>query len=69
VLPDTDGPTLPNVFIGDEAFEFTINMLWPFGENDLLLKKKIFNFCLCWPRQNIECTSGILTSGGFSTGF
>jgi hypothetical protein len=45
VLAGTDGPTLTNVLIGDEAFKLTINLLHPFvGKH--LSKKKMFNHSL-----------------------
>jgi len=45
VLVVTDGPTLPNVLIGNEAFKLTSNLLHPFvGKH--LSKKKMFNHSL-----------------------
>jgi len=46
VLAGTDGPTLPNVLIGDDAFKLTSNLLHPFAGKHPS-KKKIFNHSFC----------------------
>jgi len=59
-LPNTDGPALPYVLIGDEAFGIHQHLLRPYSSRDLNYSKRIFNYRLCRARRNVECAFGIL---------
>ncbi|XP_063230841.1 uncharacterized protein LOC134535573 [Bacillus rossius redtenbacheri] len=53
---------VPFLFIGDEAFGLSENMLRPYGGRNLSQKKKIFNYRLSRSRRYIECSFGILAN-------
>ncbi|XP_050676737.1 uncharacterized protein LOC126973475 isoform X1 [Leptidea sinapis] len=53
---------IPYVFVGDEAFTLSQNLLRPYGGTHLDNKKKIFNYRLSRARRYVECTFGILSN-------
>lgn len=57
-----DSMPLPYVFLGDEAFGMSVNMMRPYPGNHLTRKQKIFNYRLCRARRCVECAFGILTN-------
>lgn len=58
-----NGPKLPFVIVGDEAFALTSYMLRPYPRaSDLNLEKKVFNYRLSRARRIIECSFGILSA-------
>lgn len=58
-----NGPKLPYVIVGDEAFALTSYMLRPYPRSsNLNLEKKVFNYRLSRARRVIECAFGILSA-------
>lgn len=52
-LPNTTGPNMPYVFVGDEAFGFSQHVMRPYKGKFLTKTKKIFNYCLSRARGYI----------------
>ena len=50
------------VFIADEAFALTENILKPFYRKDLTQEKQIFNYRLSHARQHVENAFGVLAA-------
>jgi hypothetical protein len=63
-LTNTENPQLPHVLGEDEGFGISSKLLRPFGEKNLTVKKKVFNYRLTRARRYIECTFGILAKNG-----
>lgn len=61
-LPGTEGPLLPYVLVGDEAFLMCQNLLKPYGSKRLNRTRKIFNYRLTRARRFVECAFGIMTA-------
>lgn len=61
-LPNTDSPSLPYVFVGDEAFPLNTNFIRPYPRNNLNLPRRILNYRLSRARRHVECTFGILSN-------
>ena len=61
-LPNTT-ESLPHVFIGDEAFPLSNNILRPYPREQTRtdLSKKVFNLRLSRARKVVECAFGMLT--------
>ena len=53
---------LPFVFLGDDAFALTDNLMKPYPQAGLNLERRIFNYRLSRARRVIENTFGILVS-------
>ncbi|XP_069608696.1 uncharacterized protein [Ranitomeya imitator] len=61
-LPNTQGPPLPFVMVGDKAFQMCENILKPYSSRDLNHTRRIFNYRLTRARRTVECSFGILVS-------
>nr|CAH7767051.1 unnamed protein product [Callosobruchus chinensis] len=53
---------LPYVFIGDEAFGISKNLMRAYPGSNLTVPKRIFNYRLCRARRYVECSFGILSN-------
>lgn len=60
-LPNSQ-QTLPFVFLGDDAFAMTENLMKPYPQTGLNLERRIFNYRLSRARRVIENVFGILVS-------
>ncbi|XP_024886649.1 protein ALP1-like [Temnothorax curvispinosus] len=60
---EENGPNLPYVLVGDEAFALTNYMMRPYSRrNDLDLSEKVYNYRHCRARRNVECSFGVLAA-------
>jgi len=58
-----NGPQLPFVLVGDEAFALTPFMMRPYPRaNNLNLEQKVFNYRFSRARRIVECAFGIFTA-------
>lgn len=53
---------LPYVFVADEAFGMSVNLMRPFPGNHLTREQRIFNYRLTVARRFVECSFGILSN-------
>ncbi|GFN93929.1 transposase [Plakobranchus ocellatus] len=60
-IPGTN-TTVPFVFVADEAFPLSPNMMRPFPRREVTDEKRIFNYRLSMARRQVECAFGILSS-------
>ncbi|KAJ8929485.1 hypothetical protein NQ314_017817 [Rhamnusium bicolor] len=51
----------PFVFIGDEAYPLSKNLMRPFSRNNLTPDKRIYNYRHSRARRIVECAFGLLT--------
>jgi len=58
----SDTENFPFVFVGDEAFSLSENVMRPYAGHNLSEKQRIFNYRLCWARRYVECAFGILSN-------
>ena len=45
-LSGTEGPNVPQFFVGDEGFALNRNILRPFGGSNLSVKKRVYSYRL-----------------------
>ena len=62
ILSGTEGPNVPQFFVGDEGFALNRNILRPSGGSNLSVKKRVYNYRLCRARRYVECVFGILSN-------
>lgn len=65
-LPHSDdsaeNSAMPFVFLGDEAFGLSRNLLRSYPSKALFREKKIYNYRHCRARRVVECAFGILSN-------
>ena len=61
-LPGTPTPSVPHMFVGDEAFPLKQNMMHPYPGRNLPQPQAVYNHHLSQARRVIENTFGILAS-------
>lgn len=61
-LPGTNGPPVPYVFLGDEAFALSEHLLRPYSSRNLNMERRVFNYRLTRGRRVVECAFGLLTN-------
>lgn len=62
-LHEVDEASLPYVFLGDDAFTLSENLMKPYsGESNLDIEKNIFNYRVSRARRVVENTFGIMVS-------
>lgn len=59
---DVDGPKMPFVLVGDEAFALSDHVLRPYARKNLSQAKRVFNYRLTRARRMVECAFGILAN-------
>ncbi|XP_063812585.1 uncharacterized protein LOC135050225 isoform X2 [Pseudophryne corroboree] len=62
VLPNTNGPPMPFVFVADEAFGLSENILRPYPTRNITPIRKVFNYRLVRARRAIDSAFGILAN-------
>ncbi|KAM4042051.1 uncharacterized protein ACNLHF_012907 isoform 1-T4 [Anomaloglossus baeobatrachus] len=61
-LPDTSGPPLPFVVVGDKAFQMSENLLTPYSSHDLNPTRQMFNYRLTRAQRMVEGAFGLMTA-------
>ncbi|KAM3918743.1 uncharacterized protein RB166_013520 isoform 2-T2 [Leptodactylus fuscus] len=61
-FPGTDGPPMPFVVVGNEAFQMCGNLLKPYSNRGLNFQKRIYSYRLSRAWRRVECAFGILTA-------
>ncbi|XP_044133682.1 protein ALP1-like [Bufo gargarizans] len=61
-LPGTSYPSMPFVFVGDEAFGLGEHLMRPYSSRNLCIKRRVFNYRLTRARRVVECAFGILAN-------
>jgi hypothetical protein len=61
-LSGTEGTNVPYFYVRDGAFELNRNILRPFCESNLSVKKRVYNYRVCIARKYVECGFGILSN-------
>lgn len=61
-ISESSDVCLPYVFVGDEAFALSRNLMRPYARKDLNVTKRTFNYRHCRARRYVECTFGILAN-------
>lgn len=57
-----EGTPVPHVFLGDEAFGLSRNLMRPYPSKNLSREKRIYNYRHCRARRVVECAFGILSN-------
>ena len=61
-LSGTEGPNVPQFFLGDEGFALNRNILRAFGGSNLSVKKRVYNYHSCRARRYVECAFEIFSN-------
>ncbi|XP_046688968.1 protein ANTAGONIST OF LIKE HETEROCHROMATIN PROTEIN 1-like [Homalodisca vitripennis] len=57
-----EGPTVPFVFLGDEAFGLTTRVMRPYPQKKLTKERSVYNYRHCRARRTVECAFGIMSN-------
>jgi len=55
-----DTEKFPIVFVGNDAFSLSENLMRPYAGHNLSEKQRTFNYSLCPARRYVKCAFGIL---------
>ncbi|XP_066463503.1 uncharacterized protein [Eleutherodactylus coqui] len=61
-LPGSSGTADPFVFLADEAFGLSNNVIRPFARRNIDTRRQVFNYRLIRARRHVECAFGIFAN-------
>lgn len=61
-LPNTSDNSMPFVFVADEAFKLSTNLMTPFTSRGLTARRRVYNYRHSRCRRTVECAFGVLAN-------